>query len=55
MSKQLQDAQRTVKLLRARPFQTVEDLRRGFHELFRLYNEQWLVERQEFLTPPQTQ
>lgn len=33
--------------------QAVEDLRLALHDWLRLYNEQWLVERQGFRSPAQ--
>jgi transposase InsO family protein len=43
----------TAQLLWVRTFQTVEDLRRARHDWLRLYNEQWLVERQGVRSPAQ--
>ncbi|WHZ20984.1 MAG: Mobile element protein [Nitrospira sp.] len=46
---------RTLKeqLLWVRTFQTVEELRQALLHWLRLYNEQWLVERQGFRSPAQ--
>ncbi|MBB2196989.1 transposase [Gluconacetobacter sp. 1c LMG 22058] len=44
---------RTLKenLLRARTFDTVEELRQALLEFRDLYNETWLIERHGFLSP----
>ncbi|MDR4470854.1 MAG: integrase core domain-containing protein, partial [Nitrospira sp.] len=46
---------RTLKeqLLWVRTFQTVEELCLALQDWLRLYNEQWLVERQGFRSPAQ--